>query len=254
MSRTFNGSNEYLSVGSVVVAVAPLTMAAWARSTSIASNQDVVSIGVDGVNNNTFRLVMAGGVGGDPVRLRTRDTVNADVDTTTGYFADTWHHVCGVEVSTSGRAVYLDGGSKGTNATDATPTGMNKTSIGIAANLGADFIGSIAEVGIWNVALTDAEVLVLSKGYSPLCVRPQSLVFYVPLIRDDDEDLVGGLSLTASGSPGITANPRIIYPAQKHYSFPTGIKSITSETDLHSKGHQTFASSWHPDIWEYRIG
>lgn len=49
---------------------------------------------------------------------------------------------------------------------------------------GAAAGGDIAEVGVWDIDLTAAEVASLAKGVSPALVRPQSLVTYLPLIRD----------------------------------------------------------------------
>ena len=74
--------------------------------------------------------------------------------------------------------------------------------------------GYMAEAAVWNVALTSAEVSVLSKGYSPLLVRPQSIVSYWPLIgRTSPEiDLVGGYGMTLVNAPTTAAHPRIIYP------------------------------------------
>lgn len=36
---------------------------------------------------------------------------------------------------------------------------------------------------IWDVALSDAEVALLSRGASPMLVRPEALVEYWPMIR-----------------------------------------------------------------------
>jgi hypothetical protein len=52
--------------------------------------------------------------------------------------------------------------------------------------------GRTAEVGIWNAALTAAEIASLAKGMTPDKIRPQSLVFYAPLVRDLI-DVRGGL-------------------------------------------------------------
>jgi hypothetical protein len=49
------------------------------------------------------------------------------------------------------------------------------------------FSGDIAEVGIWNIDLTAAEVASLAKGVSPALIRPQNHVAYLPLIRDTHE-------------------------------------------------------------------
>ena len=65
-----------------------------------------------------------------------------------------------------------------------------------------------AGAGIWNVALTAAEIASLAKGFSPRLIRPQSLAFYAPLIRET-LDIRGGLTLTDSGST-VADHPRII--------------------------------------------
>jgi hypothetical protein len=158
-----------------------------------------------------------GSEAGDPVHWRARDAgVNSDAKTTAGYSANTWHHACGVEYSSNSRAAFLDGGNKGTNAVLSTPAGLDTTSIGVALRAGGPIgylDGMVAEVAIWSAALTDAEVAILALGYLPLAVRPQSLVAYWRLIRDTDEDIVGGYSLTAVNGPSIGAHCRVIESA-----------------------------------------
>ena len=70
--------------------------------------------------------------------------------------------------------------------------------------------GLIAEVGIWNAALTAEEVASLAKGMTCYKVRPQSLVFYAPLVRDLT-DQKGGLTITNNGGATVANHPRI-YP------------------------------------------
>jgi len=69
---------------------------------------------------------------------------------------------------------------------------------------------STAEVGIWNAALTAAEVAALAKGVTCDQIRPQSLVFYAPLVRDL-VDQKGGLTITNNNGATIANHPRI-YP------------------------------------------
>ncbi len=69
---------------------------------------------------------------------------------------------------------------------------------------------STAEVGIWNAALTAAEVAALAKGMTCDKVRPQSLVFYAPLVRDL-VDQKGGLTITNNNGATVANHPRI-YP------------------------------------------
>jgi len=77
-------------------------------------------------------------------------------------------------------------------------------------NLAFYFQGRIAEVGIWNAALTAAEIDSLAKGMTCDKVRPQSLVFYAPLVRELI-DQKGGLTITNNNGATVANHPRI-YP------------------------------------------
>jgi len=68
--------------------------------------------------------------------------------------------------------------------------------------------GLIAEVGIWNVVLSDAEVLSIAYRISCSLIRPGSLVFYAPLIRQI-LDISAGFSLTNNGGATISDHTRI---------------------------------------------
>ena len=68
--------------------------------------------------------------------------------------------------------------------------------------------GDIAEVGIWNVALTAAEIESLADGMTCDKVRPQSLVFYAPLVRDLI-DVKGGLTITNNNTATVANHPRV---------------------------------------------
>ena len=69
-------------------------------------------------------------------------------------------------------------------------------------------VGRIAEVGLWNAALTASEIASLADGMTCDKVRPQSLVFYAPLIRDL-QDLRGGLSITNNNTATVANHPRV---------------------------------------------
>ena len=73
---------------------------------------------------------------------------------------------------------------------------------------GLFFDGLIAEVGIWNAALTAAEVASLAKGMTCDKVRPNALVAYFPLIRDLTE-IRGGLAVTNNNSATVANHPRV---------------------------------------------
>ena len=66
----------------------------------------------------------------------------------------------------------------------------------------------MAEVGVWNVALTAAEIASLAKGMTPDKIRPQNLVFYAPLVRNLI-DQKGGLALTNNNGATVANHPRV---------------------------------------------
>ncbi len=215
MARQFDdGATQYLSNANAPLTTFPVTMACWFNSDDDTITQTLVDL-YDSGGGDYYRLDAAGGTAGDPVQLRAYDgAAGTNVVTTSGYSANTWHHACGVAAASDDRRVYIDGGSKGTSAVARNVTSLDSTYIGRNdVGGGREMSGAIAEVAIWNVALADAEVEILAHGVRPLFVRPASLVFYLPLIRDDDEDLIGGLSMTANNGPTVSAHCAMYYTA-----------------------------------------
>ena len=214
MSYEFNGTTQYLQNTSTPITAPPFTISAWMNTDRIdGGSQTVMAIMNDGSAGDWFRFYGYSG-GTIFIIMDARDSTAVFAATTTQFSADTWHHVAGQNSSTTARAAWLDGGGKGTNSELRTPDGINAMSIGRMGDStpGGYFDGEIAEVGLWNIALTDAEILLLSKGFSPLFVRPQNLVCYWPLIRNAN-DIVGGYNMTAYNTPTITPHPKIIRPA-----------------------------------------
>ena len=68
--------------------------------------------------------------------------------------------------------------------------------------------GQVGEVGVWNVALTAAEIASLAKGVTCDKVRPQSLVFYAPLVRELI-DVRGGRTITNNNTATVAVHPRV---------------------------------------------
>jgi hypothetical protein len=208
----FTTSNFFVETGAAPVTAAPLTMCCWFNSTSILVNQGLLAI-QRASDSDYFGLAASGNVAGDPVvaYINGASAGNVTLSTTTGYSANTWHHACAVFTSATSRAVFLDGGGKTTNTTSRTPTGLTKLNIGVYQAGGSAFdaiAGSIAEIGIWNDALTDAEVASLAKGVSPALIRPQSLVRYRPFVRST-QCVRSNTTLAATGAPTVATHTRI---------------------------------------------
>jgi len=222
MARLFDdASSEYLGIASAVISGPPFTMACWGWTDDLTAQRALMFCGYSSYADQHYTLELRGQDAGDPITGWARAGNDARAATTAGPSASAWFHAAYVESAVDSRAVYLDGANKGTNATSSTPTAPDATAIGRNSDStpGQYWSGYVAEAGIWNVALTDAEVASLAAGYSPLFVRPQSLVAYWPLIRDEDQDRVGGYDMTAYNTPAVAAHPAIIYPAQVYQSF-----------------------------------
>jgi hypothetical protein len=209
MSRLFS-SLQRLEITSAVVTAYPYTMACWAyddgTSTSFPFLMNCSTSGTTAqATRIPFYIDNTGKIG----------TIN-DTVTSSARSTNTWFHACAVEASATSHAAFLNGGSKGTKTTSFTfPTGMNRTTINAwngGSNVG--IAGNIAHPAIWNVALTDAEVAMLASGLSPLRVRPQSLIFYLPTLgRDSPEiDIIGAQTLTVHGATASSNEPPFIWP------------------------------------------
>jgi hypothetical protein len=209
MAYEFNGTNQYLSCASAPASGSPMTIAAWAYRSNNARTDAIFGIGQ---NAGTHRNQLSA-LNGGAVRAYSEGTGGAGfADTTATSTVNTWFHVCGVFAGAASRSIYLNGGNFITNTFNVgTQNAASGMQIGcrIASNsAGFFFLGRLSEVGIWNVALTAAEVASLAKGMTCDKVRPQSLVFYAPLVRDI-LDQKGGLTITNNNGATVANHPRV---------------------------------------------
>lgn len=208
MSRTFNGSTDYLRYNTgAILSVHPVTLACWFKTTDTTNNQTLMALSASAATASLqeIHLGAAGGTAGDPVRAYVADgSAAGQAVSSTGYSSGVWHHACGVFTAVNSRAAFIDGGSKGTDANSRTPAGIDQATMGarVQATTISLLTGNIAEAGIWDVALTDDEVASLAKGFSPLLIRPTSLVAYWPLIGkySPEIDVVGGFGMTITSA------------------------------------------------------
>jgi hypothetical protein len=206
-------SSQYLTCSAPVTA-GPVTISCWFNAKDVTTTGSLVSIGIaSGSNDVRFTLFHAGSVAGDPVRFfasNINPNALANADTTSGYTANTWNHACGVASSATSRTVYLNGGSQVTNTFSVAPVNLTTLAIGsrFLSGYGTYANALIAEVGIWNAALTAEEIASLADGMTCDKIRPQSLVFYAPLVRDLI-DVKGGLTITNNNSATVANHPRV---------------------------------------------
>jgi hypothetical protein len=162
-----------------------------------------------------------------------------------------WAHVCGVFASNSSRTAILNGdlANKDTEPTSNTPDAtMNMVIVGARQDgTSGSWDGDVAETAIWDVALSDDEVVALSLGYSPQLIRPASLVFYCPVFRQIATDLVTGASLDIVGTPTDERHTRMIYPATFVLGVPAAAVAAITPAEIVAASTSLDNSPDHPD-------
>lgn len=212
MAYTFNGSTQYLSISPTVASTLPITLACWFYSTSSTVNQGLINI-CNSTGNAGFRLQAQGAITGKPLRatMLTAAATSGIASTAIAYPTNAWTHACGVFTSTTSRTVYLNGGNAVTDTTSIAQPATDRAFIGITLAQSA-FVnymaGQIAEVAIWNAALSAADVLMLSGAAAATLVRPDKLLFYAPLMRDLI-DFKAPRTFTNNGTATVSSHPRI---------------------------------------------
>lgn len=204
----------------------PFTAAVWGYCGNVTGNHYGFYTGPSGDLTECHYMVFGGATGGDPVLINSHKGLfdNAYAATTSGFSANTWHHACGKFIANNSRAVLIDGGSKGTNSTNQLVAAADTVAIGATAFNGSVVSSSnlvrVAEFGLWNVELTDEEVESLAQGFSPLLIRPDSLISYLPMYdgSGDAIDVIDGATWTLTGTVGDAEHPEIIQPKGMDYS------------------------------------
>ena len=227
MSRDFDKDDtggQGLWIQSTPVTIAPFTIAAWFNVLDLTNNYCLFGLADRSSTYDYFYVGLRGAISDKVFGVANRSTgTNTLVETSTTYTANTWHHACWtVNVDSAHYYVWLDGGGMGSVNRGELPLNIDSIGIGLLVRA-ADTLymdGMIAEAALWNVEITPAEAAILGAGYSPLFVRPQSLVGHWPMIRGlpgdalTDIDVVGGRTLSKfrnAPTPGVS-HPPMIYP------------------------------------------
>jgi len=206
---TFTSSN-YFNRGDAI-ATPPMTISAWWYVTGWGADyQCIAQIGRMGSSDHRHNISI--GPSGDAFATCFSRSTGSDRSEIAISAADhnKWNHQVGVWRSNADRQVYLNGVAGVVNTTSINPTSLSTTSIGArtdSAEPGTTM--RIAEVGFWDIALGADDIAALAKGCSPLMVRPDHLIEYMPLVRGDWSK---SSKFGVSGTPGVLDHPRIINP------------------------------------------
>lgn len=209
MAYTLNGSAQYFS-GAGVVTAYPFTFSAWAYTGATdvgcllwngwAASSVNERYTLDVSPAVKARVVARGGSG--------TTTVATSAGTVT---TNAWNHFCGVFLSASSRTIWLNGANSATNTTTTDPmnaSNITVTRVGSFDFAGEDWDNALCMASIWSTDLSESEIVSLAKGFDARRIRPQSLRFSAPLVRNV-QDISRALALTTNGSPTVSAHPRV---------------------------------------------
>lgn len=222
-------SSQYLGPVAASVTAAPITVSCWfqVEDPTTATSHSLFSLGDTASNTRHFTLAYTTGAADDVLWwVVSGGGVFAQYSTT--FAANTWYHVCGVEISATSRYVYLDGAASAENTTNRAPGSIDSMAIG-RTERSTPYLyngGLLAHVAVWNAALVAGEVSMLAAGLSPMLVHPQSLVNYWPIEGnlDPEIDIVGGYDMALNNSPTKAAQPPVTLPfSQEIITTPAAV-------------------------------
>ncbi len=221
----------------------PFSVSCFYNTDDAADAQQVLFSITDQATNADWVMLQRHGSGsGTPNEIEininsTEDGNKFALDDVGDTGAGVWNQAGCVCSSTTSAYAYLNGVPGAIDATNVEIGNLGTTQIGaLALNAGNFYYvsGILAEVGVWNVALTTIEMAMLAAGYSPLFIRPASLVQYFPLKASWNNpavtnymDLITGLKVNTFAA-GINAeHPRIIYPSSGRLIYEADIDYLS---------------------------
>lgn len=209
MARLFDDTtSDYLSQATPPLTGSPLTIAAWIQTDDLTVTQVVASIGASG-STHQYSLIVAGAAAGDPLRA----TVTNSVGNVTGFTPAVtagWHSAIAVFASDTQATAYLDGTTTASGlGFGGSVSGIDRYFIGRRANNGTAnyFSGDIAEVAVWNVALSLADALEHATGISARQIRPQNLISHCEILGENSPEIERRQGLSMTLNSGTLANP-----------------------------------------------
>ena len=154
-SAVFNGTSDYASIGQAIVPVgaSDFSVSAWVyRTRNNAGFEEILSQWSSATSGNAFFM------GFYDSNVRFSDTFGS-VSVDGAGVVGQWFHICGVNDGGNNAYIYINGSLKATLAGGCTFTGQDVAVIGKQGTLSAEYIaGNLANVAVWNRALTSDEI------------------------------------------------------------------------------------------------
>lgn len=214
MAWDFDGTDDYMEAALGANYDVPKTLACWFNSDTTNKAATLISLTTGAVGANESPALILSITSAAQVRAAATATNGANNSISAGtHGLQTWHHAAARFSGATSRIAYLDGVAA-TENTNNRPTGGSLDNLTIGRGSGGTynpslpFNGRMAEVAVWDVALDAAEIAALASGYKPSQIRPDKLLFYLPLVREV-RDLRSGLTFT-NNATAVAVHPRRI--------------------------------------------
>ena len=204
MARGAIDNTNYLGLSSWPVTGLPFSISMWLNVASYNFERPL------NLTHSTlyheFNLLF---VSGPLVVAQTRNALSGTSSSSGGATppTNTWFQVGGIWRSGDAYRNHYVNGSPGTANTDSRSVTATSPSPAIMVGFASSSI-QIADFAVWNVDIGDDSMASLGQGFSAHLVRPDGLVAYAPLVRENTE-LKSGL-ITETGSVGVQNHPPII--------------------------------------------
>lgn len=222
MARLFNGTTDHLVHNAAVVTAPPFTVCFWLwQSTSDANDGKYLWSAADSASSTSYFAITGGGslagTSSGQMAAIQRSNVNVIFSTANTIIAGSWNHVA-MRISGSNRDIILNGdlAQRGANAAGAlNPSGVNSMAWGRLNRNGTTLnsTGRIAEGAAWDVALSDDEIVSLSRGELATNIRRDSLKGYWPMHADvlgEEPGELGQYPMTVNGTTRAEHAPIVV--------------------------------------------
>ena len=189
MSRDFNGSTGFLSWGQAAILrpALPVTVAAWINPDTLTAGDGIFTTNKLSATHRGFWFSItdiSGHLECDYGDNNGNGATNRRTKVSTGAVSTgSWQHVACCIRGAADMDIYINGSDAGGAYSGSGGAMAYNTSFGgqIASVISNTFDGRMAEVGLWTVSLSAAEILALSKGVSPDLFRTDVLLGYWPI-------------------------------------------------------------------------
>ena len=206
MAYSFDGVNQYISSSSSPVTGAmPITAFCIVKRSAVSTNDSLISLSKSGGGG---ALVMYFQGSSNSIFLYNEGSSSVNWQATSANTSTEWQSLTALWKSSSARQVYVNSVASSENTQNIGAVSLNRIGVGADFEGTSPLTGFLAEVAIWTAELTVDEVNSLSKGFKPNRVRPQSLVFYAPLLRNL-QDMRDNLALTNNNTATVSDHPRV---------------------------------------------